>query len=213
MKLKTINESEFLFEKIFSIFPDTKTELNYNSSFQFLIAVILSAQATDKQVNIVTNDLFELIKEPIDLVSLELKQIENFTKSINYYKTKSKSIQWAAKILLEKFDSKIPNDINLIQELPWVWIKTAKVVLWVLYNAPYIWVDTHVHRICNRIGVCSTSTPEETDKFLEKNISIQIKIKVHHSLVLFWRYICISRKPKCSKCLLKNSCNYFQEHF
>lgn len=208
MKLKTKKEIETVFNLIFSLYPEIKTELNYSTPFQFLVAVMLSAQTTDKQVNIATYKLFEIVKAPEDLLKLDLDKIEDYIKSINYYKTKAKSIYNSAKILVSVFDSVIPNDLVLLQTLPWVWIKTAKVVLGVLYDAPYIWVDTHIHRICNRIWICSTKNPEETDKFLDKNINHDLKKKIHHALVLFWRYNCIARNPKCENCIIKNDCNF-----
>lgn len=118
MKLKTIKESELIFEKIYSIYPDTKTELNYETSFQFLIAVIMSAQTTDKQVNIATRDFFEKVKIPEDLVSWKQEEVEKYFNTLNYYKTKSKSILETAKILVKDFHSQIPNDLQLIQKLP-----------------------------------------------------------------------------------------------
>lgn len=208
MKLKTIKEIEIIFEKIFSLFPKTKTELNYSTPFQFLIAVMLSAQTTDKQVNIATTKLFEIVKIPEDLAKLDIETIENYIRSLNYYKTKSKSIYNSALILLKEFNSTIPNDLELLQTLPWVGIKTAKVVLGVLYDAPYIWVDTHIHRVCNRIWICNTKLPEETDKFLDKNINIDLKKKIHHALVLFGRYHCISKNPKCNTCIINKNCNF-----
>jgi len=209
MKLKTNIEIESIFEKIYSLFPDTKTELNHETPFQLLIAVMLSAQTTDKQVNIATKWLFEIVKIPEDLIKLNLEQIQNHIKSLNYFKTKAKSIYNSAWILISEFDWIIPSDLENIQKLPWVWIKTAKVVLGVLYDAPYIWVDTHIHRVCNRIWICSTKAPEETDKFLENNISIDLKKKIHHSLVLFGRYNCIARNPKCINCQINQKCNFY----
>lgn len=210
MKFKTKKETEIIFEKIYSLYPDTKTELNYSTSFQLLIAVIMSAQTTDKQVNITTKDFFEKVKIPKDLVSWKLEDIEKYFKSLNYYKTKSKSILETAKLLIKDYKSIIPNDLEEIQKLPWVGIKTAKVVLGVLFDSPYIWVDTHVHRVCNRIWICKTKIPEETDKFLEKNVSIKLKKKIHHSLVLFGRYNCLARNPKCDVCIIKNTCNFIE---
>lgn len=210
MKLKTIKEIEIIFEKIYSLFPETKTELNYYTSFQLLIAVILSAQTTDRQVNIVTKELFWLVKSPEDLAKLSLSEIEKYLSRLNFYKNKSKSILASANKLIEDFNSQIPNDLVLIQTLPGVGIKTAKVVLGVLYDAPYIGVDTHIHRICNRIWICKTKTPEETDKFLDNNINIDLKKKIHHALVLFGRYNCTARNPKCENCIIKWSCNFIK---
>ncbi|MDD2565327.1 MAG: endonuclease III [Candidatus Gracilibacteria bacterium] len=208
--MKKVKESEEIFELIYTNSKKIKTELNYSTPFQFLIAVIMSAQTTDKQVNIATKDFFEKVKIPEDLVTWKLEDIEKYFKSLNYYKTKSKSILATAKLLTKDYKSIIPNSLEEIQKLPGVGIKTAKVVLGVLYDAPYIGVDTHVHRICNRIGICTTKTPEETDKFLEINISTETKRKVHHALVLFGRYTCTARNPKCESCFLNNTCEYYK---
>lgn len=210
MKMKNNKQIEEIFEKIYSLFPNTKTELNYKTPFQFLIAVIMSAQTTDKQVNIATEEFFKKIKLPEDLISWKIEEIEKYFKSLNYFKNKSKSILETAKMLVKDYNSQIPNNLEQIQKLPWVGIKTAKVVLWVLYDAPYIWVDTHVHRVCNRIGICKTKTPEETDKFLQKNINQEMKKKIHHALVLFWRYNCTARNPKCENCIIKKDCEFYK---
>ncbi len=172
---------------------------------------MFSAQTTDKQVNIATKSLFEEVNDPKDLITYWVSKLEKKISSLNFYKNKSKSAIKTAEMLLDKYDSRIPNDIEELIKLPWVWVKTAKVVLWVLYDAPYIWVDTHVHRICNRIWICKTKTPEETDKYLEKNITLETKKKVHHALVLFWRYICTARNPKCESCFLNKSCEFIKK--
>ena len=109
------------------------------------------------------------------------------------------------------FDSKIPDNLEDLIKLSWVWIKTAKVVLWVLHNAPYIAVDTHVHRVMNRLWIVSTKTPEETDKEIHKILSEKQKTNSHHALVLFWRYICKAKKPDCKNCSLQKNCKYFLE--
>lgn len=209
--MKKVKESEEIFELIYDKSSKIKTELEYSTSFQFLVAVILSAQTTDKQVNITTKSFFEKVKNPEDVANFKLEELEKYFASLNYYKTKSKSILATAKMLIQDFQSIIPNDLEEIQKLPWVGIKTAKVVLGVLYDAPYIWVDTHVHRVCNRIGICKTKTPEETDKYLESKMSIEIKRKVHHALVLYGRYTCTAINPKCETCFLNNTCEFYSK--
>lgn len=204
--MKSKEEIQEILDKIYSLYPETKTELNYKTPFQFLVAVIMSAQATDKQVNKINEIFFTKIREPGDIVNLSIQEIENDLKSLNYYKNKSKFIKLAWERLYNEFNSLIPNDLEILITFPWVWIKTAKVVLWVLYDAPYIWVDTHIHRVMNRLWIVSTKTPEETDKILEAILSTDQKRKMHHALVLFWRYICTARNPDCKKCLLENNC-------
>ena len=209
--MKSKKEISEIFDKIYNLYPNFKTELYYKTPFQLVIAVIMSAQATDKQVNKINKEFFEIIKNPADLAKLSLDEIEKYLKSLNYYKNKSKYIKNLWEILYEKYNSEIPNNLEILKTLPGIWIKTAKVILWVLYDAPYIWVDTHIHRISNRIGFVKTKTPEQTDKVLEKKLTLSQKRKMHHALVLFWRYNCPAIKPKCEWCLINNLCDYYNK--
>lgn len=208
MKIDKVGEN---LDKIYSIFPNTKTELDYSTPFQLVIAVIMSAQTTDKQVNKINSNFFQKIKTPEDVYKLSLQSIENKLTSLNYYKNKSKYIKQTWDKLYLEYNSKIPNDINVLRIFPGIWIKTAKVILWVLYDAPYVAVDTHVHRVTNRIWIVKTKTPEQTDKVLDKILNTEQKKKIHHSLVLFWRYLCRAKKPSCDKCTLNKDCNYFKK--
>ena len=207
--MKSKKEIQEIFSEIYSLYPDFKTELYYKTPFQLVVAVIMSAQATDKQVNKISKEFFEKVKNPVDLINLSLNEIEKYLKSLNYYKNKSKYIKNLWEILYKNYNSAIPNDLEILKTLPGIWIKTAKVILWVLYDAPYIWVDTHIHRISNRIGFVKTKTPEQTDKILEKKLNLDQKRKMHHALVLFWRYNCPAIKPKCEKCPINNLCDYY----
>ena len=206
--MKSKKEIEEIFDKIYSLYPDIKTELKYNTPFQFLVAVIMSAQATDKQVNKINEHFFKIIKEPIDVFRLSIQDIQDELKNLNYYKNKSKYIKLVWEKLYNEFNSMIPDDLDILRTFPWIWIKTAKVVLWVLYDAPYIWVDTHVHRVMNRLWIVHTKTPEETDKYLEKILTLEQKRKMHHALVLFWRYNCPARAPKCKDCKIIDVCSF-----
>lgn len=207
--MKSKKEIAEIFEKIYNLYPDFKTELYYKTPFQLVVAVIMSAQTTDKQVNKINKVFFEKVKEPADLANLSLNEIENYLKSLNYYKNKSKYIKSLWEILYKNYNSEIPNNLEILTTLPGIWIKTAKVILWVLYDAPYIWVDTHIQRISNRIWIVKTKTPEQTDKILEKKLTTDQKRKMHHALVLFWRYICTARKPKCEWCVINKLCDYY----
>lgn len=209
--MKSKKEIAEIFEKIYNLYPDFKTELYYKTPFQLVAAVIMSAQATDKQVNKINKEFFEKVKEPVDLEKLSLNEIEVYLKSLNYYKNKSKYIKNLWEILYKNYNSEIPNNLEILKTLPGIWIKTAKVILWVLYDAPYIWVDTHVHRVSNRIGFVKTKTPEQTDKILEKKLTLDQKRKMHHALVLFWRYNCPAIKPKCEKCPINYLCDYYKK--
>lgn len=195
-----------IFASIIAMYEGQKIELNFETPFQLLCAVILSAQTTDKQVNKITPPLFERIKQPNDMFDITLKEIENHLQYINFFRNKSHYIWETGKILTARFGGEIPNDIKLLQTLPGVGIKTAKVVLGVLYDAPFVGVDTHIHRVMNRIGFVKTKTPQETDKIIEKKLPEILKRKLHHPLVLFGRYHCKAKNPLCSTCSIKDLC-------
>lgn len=192
------------------MFWDSKIELDYNTDFQLLVAVIMSAQTTDKQVNKVNWEFFKVLEKPSDVRILWIEGIKNKINSIGFFNNKSKFIYETGIILDEKYNSQIPQDIKVLTKLPGVGVKTAKVVLSNLYNRPYIAVDTHVHRVLNRLWIVNTKMPEQTDKKIETVFDDEIKLKLHHNLVLFWRYHCKARKPECKKCKLKNICKYYK---
>jgi len=206
--MKTKKEISQILTEIARMFPDIRTELQYETPFQFLIAVILSAQTTDKQVNKITPAIFARVREPVDIVEISPEELEKMVSSVNFYRNKAKFISQSGRILAQEFGGIIPNDLKKIQMLPGVGVKTAKVVLGVLYDAPYVGVDTHVHRVMNRIGIVKTKSPEETDKILEKKFTHEQKLVIHHPLVLFGRYHCTARKPKCPSCPIMEICDY-----
>ena len=203
-----------IYKEVFSylqeLFPDARTELHYTTDFQLLMAVILSAQTTDKQVNKVTDWLFKIIKEPEDIIKRDIEILTERIRSVNLYKTKAKHIYETAQ-LLSKIGWKIPDSEKELTKLPWVWEKTAKVILHILYKQPVIAVDTHVHRVCNRLWIVMTNNAGQTSKLLEKRIPKQYKPIAHHVLILFWRYICIARKPKCEQCQLQTICKRYKK--
>lgn len=192
------------------LFPDAKTELFYENEFQLLIAIIMSAQTTDKQVNKVNKEFFKVFKSPGDWLKLWQKNIENYIKSIWFYKTKAKNIYRTCEILL-KNDLNNFDTIEKLQTLHWVGIKTAKVFLSITKNTQVLGVDTHVHRVLNRLWIVKTKSPLETDKKVEKILKKQDLSKLHHTLILFWRYNCTARNPKCDLCDLKQICRYHKE--
>lgn len=206
--MKTKQQISYILSEIARMYPDIRTELEYETPFQFLIAVILSAQTTDKQVNKTTPLLFERVHEADDMAKLSLEEVEKLVSSVNFYKNKARFIWQSGEKLAREFGGAIPNDLKAIQSLPGVGIKTAKVVLAVLYDAPYVGVDTHVHRVMNRIGIVKTKSPEETDKVLEKKLTYEQKLIIHHPLVLFGRYHCTARKPKCNICPIREMCDF-----
>ncbi len=199
----------FLIKTLQEMFPNAKTELYYENNFQLLIAIIMSAQATDKQVNKVNKIFFKELKTPEDWLRLWVEKIKNYIKSISFYNNKANNIYKTCKILVSEYNSNIPKTIKELVKLPWVWIKTAKVYLAVTEDAPYIWVDTHVHRVLNRLWLVKTNSPLETDKKIEKNFTKKDHAWLHNTLVLFWRYYCTARSPKCDICPFKDKCNYF----
>ncbi len=192
-----------------NLYPDAKTELNYENDFQLLIAIIMSAQTTDKQVNKANEKFFQVLKKPEDWVKLWQEKIQEFIKSIGYYRNKAKNIYKTSEILskssLKNFDS-----LEKLQTLPWVWIKTAKVFLAVTKNEQVLPVDTHVHRALNRLWIVNTKTPLQTDKQAEKVFTKENLSKLHHTLILFWRYMCKAIKPNCENCELKAICKYYK---
>lgn len=208
MKIQTFHH---VFDPIIQLYGGKKIELDYETPFQLLCAVILSAQTTDKQVNRITPPFFKKVRVAQDILSLSLEEIESDLKYVNFYKNKSRFIQQTGRILAEKYDGTIPNDLVLLQTFPGIGVKTAKVILSVLYDMPYVWVDTHIHRVMNRLGIVTTKTPEQTDKKIDILFDRATKKSLHHPLVLFWRYHCIARKPKCETCPVKKYCKYYEK--
>lgn len=199
--------------KLNEMFPDAKTELYYNNEFQLLIAILMSAQATDKQVNIVNRNFFDFLITPEDGLKMDVDYIKEFINSLSFFNNKAENIKKTCKILITQHNSKIPRTLEELTQLAWVWIKTAKVFLAVIDDAPYIWVDTHVHRVLNRLGLVNTKSPNETDKKISKNFTKQNHGMLHNTLVLFWRYHCIARKPKCETCPFQDKCKYYKKVF
>ena len=203
----------FVINTIYSLYGGKKIELTYATPFQLLCAVILSAQTTDKQVNKITPPFFERVKNPQDILFISIEEIESYLRYVNFFRNKSRFIKETWIILATQYDGIIPNDLKLIQTFPGIGIKTAKVVLSVLYDMPYVWVDTHIHRVVNRIGIVTTQTPNETDKKIEEIFTKKEQRILHHPFVLFGRYQCIARKPKCETCPIQKKCAYYKTHF
>lgn len=206
--MKRKERVECLKKTVFEMFPNASTELEHENEFQLLIAILMSAQATDKQVNIINRNFFQHLKTPEDGVKMWIKEITAFISSVSFFNNKAKNIFQTCKILIDQHSSLPPKEITQLTALPWVGIKTAKVFLSVTENAPYLWVDTHVHRVLNRIGITNTKTPLETDKVAEKIFDAQDLAPLHNTLVLFWRYHCTARQPKCNECDIQPVCKY-----
>lgn len=196
-----------------TLFHWQKTELMYNNEFQFVIAVLLSAQTTDKQVNRVTQNLFLHIHTPLDVIKHGREWIEKQIASIGLYKRKATHIIELSKKLIETYEGNIPRTIETLTTLPGIGIKSAKVIGCHLFDIPCIPVDTHVHRVSNRIGFVKTKTPEQTDALLETLFSENEKKQLCHAMVLFWRYYCKAKHPRCMECKINDMCDYFHTIF
>lgn len=188
--------------------PHPTTELRYRTNFELLVAVILSAQATDKSVNLATDKLFKIANTPEKILHLGITQLKNYIKSIGLYKTKANNLINTCALLVEKFHSKVPRTREALESLPGVGRKTANVILNTCFGEKTIAVDTHIFRVANRIGLAKAKTPLETEKQLMQNIPDEFIHDAHHWLVLHGRYVCIARKPRCPECIIRDLCEY-----
>lgn len=188
--------------------PEPKGELHYTTAFELLIAVILSAQATDIGVNKATDLLFPIANTPEAILQLGSKGLEKYIKTIGLYNSKGKHILKTCEILINQFDSKVPNNRKDLETLPGVGRKTANVVLNIAFGESTIAVDTHIFRISNRIGFAAAKTPLEVEKQLLNIIPESYQRHAHHWLILHGRYICKARKPLCSTCPINDLCEY-----
>lgn len=186
--------------------PEPTTELTYNSTFELLIAVILSAQATDVSVNKATPALFEVANTPEKLDALGLDTLKTYIKTIGLYNTKANNVIATCKILVEQHGGQVPTTREALEALPGVGRKTANVVLNTAFGQPTIAVDTHIFRVGNRTGLGVGKTPLAVEKALEKNIPAPYLRNAHHWLVLHGRYVCTARKPKCETCCIRDLC-------
>ena len=202
------NNIQSIFKTLKTKDPEPVTELNYKSTFQLLIAVILSAQATDKSVNAATNKLFKIAGTPEKIVALGERKLKEYIKTIGLYNAKAKNVIKTCKLLISDYNKKIPQDRDTLQKFPGVGRKTANVVLNNAFGQPTIGVDTHVFRVSNRLGIAPGKNVIQVEKKLEKNIPDIYKLHAHHWLILLGRYTCIARKPQCYKCSVINFCDY-----
>ncbi|MCE5227055.1 MAG: endonuclease III [Porphyromonadaceae bacterium] len=190
--------------------PVAESELHYKDSYQLLIAVILSAQCTDKRVNQITPALFEAFPTPEVLAATTSEVVFEYIRSVSYPNNKSKHLVGMAQKLMSEFNGNVPSDVDELQKLPGVGRKTANVIASVIFNKPAMAVDTHVFRVSNRIGLTLNSkTPLETERELVKHIPENLIPKAHHWLILHGRYVCLARKPKCDECGIKQWCKYY----
>jgi endonuclease-3 len=191
--------------------PDAKTELLYDSPYQLLVAVILSAQCTDKRVNATTPEIFAQYPDLESLSNAIPEELFSLIKSISYPNNKTHHLIGMAKMIMKDFGGKIPMTVDELMRLPGVGRKTANVITSVIDNQPNMAVDTHEFRVANRIGLVKAKTPLETEKQLVKNLPEDLIHVAHHWLILHGRYICVARKPKCGICGLRPVCKYYNE--
>lgn len=192
--------------------PSPTTELHYNSPYELLVAVILSAQCTDKRINMVTPALFKAYPTPYEMAKATADDIFQYIKSVTFPNNKSKSLFGMANMLIDKYNGEVPSSIDELVKIPGVGRKTANVILSVVFNKATMAVDTHVFRVSNRIGLTTDSkTPLETERTLVKNFPEELLATAHHWLILHGRYVCTARKPNCLECGLRTLCKFYKK--
>jgi endonuclease III len=197
-----------IFARLRKALPEPETELEYRSPFELLIAVILSAQATDKSVNAATAKLFPVARTPQAMLALGVGGLSEYIRTIGLYNTKAKNVIETCRLLVEKHGGKVPRDREALEALPGVGRKTANVVLNVAFGEPTIAVDTHIFRVANRTGLAPGDTPREVEDALVATTPEEFRHDAHHWLILHGRYVCLARKPGCPECVIRDLCEY-----
>ncbi|OIN60457.1 endonuclease III [Arsenicibacter rosenii] len=194
-------------------FPEPQTELNFSNPYELLVAVILSAQCTDKRINQITPALFARFPEPESLAAASADEIFTYIRSVSYPNNKARHLAGMGRMLMERFGGEVPGSLEELQQLPGVGRKTANVILSIVYNLPTMAVDTHVFRVSHRLGLAplTATTPLAVEKALMAYIPKQHVPRAHHWLILHGRYICLARSPKCDACPLKDFCKYYEK--
>jgi endonuclease-3 len=208
VKLMTRGEIEEFFARLKKQNPNPKTELKYKNAYTLLVAVALSAQATDKSVNKATEPLFKTVDTPEKMVALGETRLTDAIKTIGLYRGKAKNAIALSKILIEKHGGQVPKDRAALEELPGVGRKTANVVLNVAFGEPTIAVDTHIFRVSNRTGLAPGKNVLEVELGLEKRVPEKYRLHAHHWLILHGRYTCVARKPFCPTCVVRDLCHF-----
>ncbi len=193
--------------------PEAETELHYRNPYELLVAVVLSAQCTDKRINQVTPALFERYPDPQAMALSNAEEIFSYIRSVSYPNNKAKHLYGLAQALMDRFQGEVPEDLEALQSLPGVGRKTANVIASVVFQQPTMAVDTHVFRVSHRLGLVpkSAKTPLAVEKALVKHLDDAVIPKAHHWLILHGRYVCIARQPKCGSCDLQAICDHFQK--
>ncbi len=201
-----------IFERLSETIPDPSTELRYSSPFELLIAVVLSAQATDKSVNKATEKLFEVANTPQEILSLGEEGLKRYIRHIGLYNTKARNIIALCRQLLDRHGGVVPRSREALEALPGVGRKTANVVLNTAFGEPTIAVDTHIFRVCNRTGLARGKNVRQVEDKLARCTPAKYKKDAHHLLILHGRYICTARHPKCDRCVIRDLCEYPQKN-
>jgi endonuclease-3 len=200
-----------IFERLRAANPNPTTELVYRTPFELLVAVVLSAQATDKSVNHATAVLFKEFNTPEKIAELGVQKLESFIKTIGLFRTKAKNVVALSKLLIEKHGGEVPADREALEALPGVGRKTANVVLNTAFGEPTVAVDTHIFRVANRTGLAPGKDPREVEDRLLKFTPPEFLKNAHHWLILHGRYVCLARKPGCPECLIRDLCEFKQK--
>ena len=199
---------EKVFEILSKVMPEPKTELNFDNPYTLLVAVALSAQATDVSVNKATGPLFKIVQTPQQMLDLGIDRLKDHIKTIGLYNTKAENVMKMAALLIDQHGGEVPQNRDSLEALPGVGRKTANVVLNEAFGVPTIAVDTHIFRVGNRTGMAVGSTPLAVEKLLEKRVPEIYRKGAHHWLILHGRYTCVARKPKCGACPIIDQCRY-----
>ena len=195
-----------IFERLRAANPNPTTELEYGTPFELLVAVVLSAQATDKSVNLATRKLFPAT--PQKILALGVKGVEDYIKSIGLYRMKAKNLVALSRMLIDEHGGEVPANREALERLPGVGRKTANVVLNTAFGQPTIAVDTHIFRVANRTGIAPGRDVLAVERALEDNVPAERQLHSHHWLILHGRYVCVARRPKCPECLIQDLCLY-----
>ena len=199
---------EEIFRRLKALNPAPRTELEYATPFELLVAVVLSAQATDKGVNLATPRLFQAANSPAAMLALGQARLEDYIKTIGLYRTKAKNLLAACRILVDQYDGEVPRDRAALESLPGVGRKTANVILNTAFGEPTIAVDTHIFRVANRTGIAPGRNVLEVENKLLKFVPEAYRQDAHHWLILHGRYVCKARKPDCPSCVIRDLCEY-----
>jgi endonuclease-3 len=208
MPLMKPAEIQVFFSRLRSSMPEPKTELEYDTVYHLLVAVVLSAQATDVGVNRATGPLFKIVRTPAEMVALGEKKLIGYIKTIGLFRTKAKNVIALSKLLIERHGGEVPHTHEELQELPGVGRKTANVVMNVAFGEATIAVDTHIFRVGNRTGLAPGKNPLEVELKLLKRVPGEFRLHAHHWLILHGRYTCKARKPECPRCVVNDVCKF-----